>query len=442
MLELPSELIHTIISCLDPYDLSNLSGTCQELRTYANSDLHWQRLVQDNVPGTSVKALGPKLSFRELYAAHERLWFLPKHKIWFSDLERTGRLILVRFDPRRGCIEGYQLAANREKTTYEDWNGDEGVVIHGFKPMVHLHKERPILHFPLKNDELARLGPTSYYDEIPIPLDDRLQGIYSNLLLAQSLGKEAVEQRLEGEIPHQSIWPPPIVPARHRISSLRPELNVLDLSAADRPKCRAEMSDQTFRIRRWMEMSGASFVPGLVLGLPHRIMLPRQHSLNDAMFAGASLPGVHLGEDISSYSTLDPALYTPTETRPWRGIWVGDYSGHGCEFLLLHQPDEPPATDAELDLVRLDHESDYDWEQRRLDARIYRGRLEGIKLTGDPNVPRGEYTFVADDIGPDGYVGTVDDAPFKGDGPKATRVVRSKGHVALTGFVDGKYFRQ
>jgi len=46
------------------------------------------------------------------------------------------------------------------------------------------------------------------------------------------------------------------------------------------------------------------------------------------------LTGVHIGEEIITYSTLDPVLYTPTPTKPWRGIWVGDYSGHGCEFLV------------------------------------------------------------------------------------------------------------
>jgi hypothetical protein len=46
-----------------------------------------------------------------------------------------------------------------------------------------------------------------------------------------------------------------------------------------------------------------------------------------------------MGEEVSTYATLDPKLYTPTEEKPFRGIWVGDYSGHGCEFLLMNQPD-------------------------------------------------------------------------------------------------------
>lgn len=48
-------------------------------------------------------------------------------------------------------------------------------------------------------------------------------------------------------------------------------------------------------------------------------------------------------------------------------------------------------------------------------------------------MPRGECTFVAEDLGEDGFVTTIDDEPFRG-----ARVVKSKGHVAQTGFVNGK----
>ncbi|TKA53786.1 hypothetical protein B0A49_10721, partial [Cryomyces minteri] len=71
---------------------------------------------------------------------------------------------------------------------------------------------------------------------------------------------------------------------------------------------------------------------------------------------------------------------------------------------------------------------------------IYHGRIEAIKLTGDPNVPRGEYTFIAPDIGPAGFVRTAMEAPF---GDKATgqgaRVVKSVGHIAARGFRDDEY---
>lgn len=63
------------------------------------------------------------------------------------------------------------------------------------------------------------------------------------------------------------------------------------------------------------------------------------------------------------------------------------------------------------------------------------GRLEAIKLTGDPNVPRGEYTWVAEDIGPDGLLRVADEKIFKG-----ARVVRSLGHSAARNFRNGTVF--
>lgn len=149
--------------------------------------------------------------------------------------------------------------------------------------------------------------------------------------------------------------------------------------------------------------------------------------------AGAGSLGVHIGEKLITYSTLDPTLYTPTPEKPWRGIWVGYYGAHGCEFLLIHQPDDLPATDAELGVFRDELDSDETWEQKRLDARVCRGRLEGIKLTGDPNILRGEYTFMVNDLGPNSCVRTATDAQFSG-----ARVVKSEGHITATGFSRGK----
>jgi hypothetical protein len=66
------------------------------------------------------------------------------------------------------------------------------------------------------------------------------------------------------------------------------------------------------------------------------------------------------------------------------------------------------------------------------DETVYRGRIEAVKLTGDPNIPRGEYTFIAPDIGPNGLIRVAKEDMFKG-----ARIVRSVGHIAATGFRDG-----
>ena len=145
-------------------------------------------------------------------------------------------------------------------------------------------------------------------------------------------------------------------------------------------------------------------------------------------------PGVHMGEEVSTYSTLDPKLYTPTEEKPYRGIWVGDYSGHGCEFLLMHQPDDEVPFD-ESKIVQAYDETWDEFQLRKKEEKIYRGSLQAIKLTGDPNIPRGEFTFVADDIGKDGFVRVADEKRFEG-----ARVVKSRGHIAARMFTDGRFF--
>lgn len=62
------------------------------------------------------------------------------------------------------------------------------------------------------------------------------------------------------------------------------------------------------------------------------------------------------------------------------------------------------------------------------------GRIEAIKLTGDVNIPRGECTWFAEDIGEGGFVRNAEDGTFKG-----ARIVKSMGHVADRGFINSRF---
>ena len=199
----------------------------------------------------------------------------------------------------------------------------------------------------------------------------------------------------------------------------------------------------------------------------------------------ASLHGggmsVRMPEDITTYATLPPERYTPTKAKPWQGIWCGDYSGHGCEFLVVLQPDkedeqrlpsgmdylrewfrgetrrgsdsseasfasaqeEQVSTEAESSQNNVAVEDDRSEIVSTHDeilpdmtdvADAPTGRIEAIKLTGDMNIPRGEYSFIAPDIGHGGFVRVADEEIFKG-----ARIVRSAGHLAQRGFRDGEY---
>ncbi|PHH65371.1 hypothetical protein CDD81_2475 [Ophiocordyceps australis] len=443
---LPPELIDGILAHLPPYDLAAVSACCSLLRKHALGDAHWRRCVEQNVPCQVLERPGPCASFRELYASHDLVWFLPRYKVWFCDRDLTGRLVIARFDARRGCIEGYQLLAVRRRTSVEQWAADAQVVIHHFEPHVKLHLDKPVLHFGLRgpgkgsSSSRRRHGGNRFADEMPLALADRTGALFCNFLLTRAIDHDALGHRVARGFPYDNVWPPPTIPASHRVSGARSGQTVVDLSPNDHPRSRSHVCQQSFRIRQWMQMAGSPpplFSAGAGLPGPVSGFGAFSHVLGGlgSMTHHPGPEGIHIGEEIITYATLEPRYYTPTPTRPWRGIWVGDYSGHGCEFLLLNQPDEePPLTDAQLGLVRGGEESHQAWEQRRREARIYRGRLEGIKLTGDPSVPRGEYSFVAPDLGRDGQVGLATEPPFTG-----AIIVQSRGHVAGTGFVGDKY---
>ncbi|PMD12000.1 hypothetical protein NA56DRAFT_58259 [Hyaloscypha hepaticicola] len=398
LLRLPSELIDLVLSFLGPIDLVAVSSTCKLLSGHGKSDLSWQRHVQENIPGVTLTSPFPCNTYRELYISHDPHWFLPKYKIWFCDYFLTGKIIITRFDARRGCIDGYRLVAERLPPTFTPWEADDHVLIHSFKPRCRLHMDQPVLHLDALSLESVMSSSAQtkpghrFCAETPMRIDERNNhSVFSNLLLTKP-----VEVR-----PNMQLWPPPTIPARERVRNASQEAFV---GAGHKPQNRKEMSDQAFRIRRWMEMHASS------------------HAL-----------GLHLGEEVYTYATLDPKLYTPTEEKPFRGIWVGDYSGHGCEFLLMNQPDNEEPFD-EASVVQADDETLEEWEVRKKEERIYRGSIEAIKLTGDPNVPRGEYTFIADDISKTGFVRTATEKQFHG-----ARIVKSRGHVAARMFQDDKY---
>ncbi|KAK9472545.1 uncharacterized protein V1510DRAFT_434894 [Dipodascopsis tothii] len=111
------------------------------------------------------------------------------------------------------------------------------------------------------------------------------------------------------------------------------------------------------------------------------------------------LIGITAGMMLETVARVDDAAWRPTAQCPLRGIWVGDYESHGGEFVVFLQPDA--------------------------------SRLEAVKLTGDPNVPRGELTFVVDDLAH--TVRTCTEPEWPG-----ARVYAARGHTASLNFTNGK----
>lgn len=487
MPDLPSELIDHILAYLSPLDLSSVCLVNRALYTHAVADHLWQAIVQANVPGTKLTTPYPCASFRDLYAAHDPHWFLTKYKLWFCDRDLTGKLIIVRYDERRGVIEGYQLLANSTTSSSlvsgapgQNSNSDVEVEIHDFQPEIKLHLDKPVLQMRANSLEntiratarksstpslqglstpSATATPVSFSRfsaETPMPLDDRYSDtMFNTFMLARALSDAdpSVEHRRDLGFPYGNIWPPPAIPATERVSAahfMRDGGEVI--AQEERPMKRSEVSDKSFRIRSWMEMRPAG-LRGVSRGWLGASLFGGdsdwEFDSGGGVFSQASRPwftggispgvpvhgsvGAHIGDSVTTYSTLDPEVYAPTPDQPWKGIWVGDYSTHGCEFLLVKQDQPKPFDEAAFAATRIEGETDAEFARRRAEARKFRGSLEAVKLTGDPNVPRGECTFYADDLGEDGYVTTVEEGPFTG-----ARVVQSKGHIARTGFTHGK----
>lgn len=87
----------------------------------------------------------------------------------------------------------------------------------------------------------------------------------------------------------------------------------------------------------------------------------------------------------------------------------------------------------ESNLSRPEDEALEAWEARQRHAGLFTSSLCAIKLTGDPNIPRGEVTWIADDIGDKGFV-RYGEQEWPG-----IRIVKSRGQIANTGYKDRMY---
>lgn len=422
---LPAEIISHILAFLPPTSLATLSQTCSLLRSHAHNDLLWMAFVRNSVPGCGdLASLSPPKSWRDLYIAHQPYWFLVRNKIWFSDVRNNGLLILARYNNQNCCIEAFRLLAEHGPHTYETWKHDPEVIIHTFNPKVSLLLDDPVIKLGL--DKGDHHHSNRLRQEISM-LTGRTHGICSMISLCRPIPKGLQAHSM-------ALWPPATIPAKDRV---RNESGTRFRTEEHRPQTLDHMSERTFRIRKWLEFSN--------------LMQP--------------LNAVRMGEETMTFSTLLEESYTPTRDKPWQGIWVGDYSGHGCEFLLVLQREitSPMALsrtlstdslprgfaaampDVDMGLQGSGFASLGDREAQGIkgkqvdnptapDAQTIStespsGRLEAIKLTGDVNVPRGEYTWIAEDIGPNGLIRVANEQMFVG-----ARTVKSWGHIAGRGF--------
>ncbi|CAK7218297.1 hypothetical protein SBRCBS47491_003462 [Sporothrix bragantina] len=708
---LPGELIDAILDLLEPCDLARVSQVCKALRLRAMDNHWWQKFIQRHLPSVCGPVNATPLpahlrTFRDLYVAHEAHWFLPRNKIWISGPDMVGKIIIVRYDPRRGCIEGYQLVAVSRGSETLQWPHDPNVVVRAFQPEVSVHLDRPVLkldaHAPPEGLPVARpVSPTrdgaedkedkevkedkgkaragdepqdannteggnnsneqppqkkpkiSFYQPpgtsfswgayahainsdtpaigpicprirpVMMDLDGsggpatthvppmftlalssssriRRQFIFARPLSVENafnggmdlrmpqrprdvpppeplpdcgddLGeaRQSLHRRTTYPYPQYSIWPPPELPAPHRVRATDITPHHYPRGPVGQPRLRSDISERAFHVRTYMEANvdlqraitllkpvrpagegtttspteATSSTPTTAAAAAPSEQPPTGSSATastasiasatadaatlaaaplaatvpnpDTAMANLSMPNIAAAnirrDTLETYATIDPYYYTPTEDRPFRGIFVGDYSSHGCEFLLVFQDDKvvksgrttdgfaqgngegngegsaggnaggnagddaegngadngdngggtmptltsmaslssmlgsfssslvssssaPPATTSYDAPIRMDSESDEEFARRVRDHRIYQGSIRAVKLTGDPNVPRGEVSFLAPDLGPNGLDRIMRNEPFDG-----VRMVKCKGHIAGTRFLNDRW---
>lgn len=482
LLGLPAELIQHVLSFLDPFDLANTAQTCRSLLGPAYDDQIWQPFVTQNLH-RPIATPAPLKSFRDLYIAHNPHWFLTRSRIWFGDAEPSGKLLLTRYNEQEGCMEAYTVVAQRGTHRLSFWEKDREVIIHSFDPKVSLDLHQPVIKLNIDSPKAKdppndypssrSYAPESQYSRETLMHTFAESGLYSSFMLCRTLPDTAIS-------PGSYVWPPLRFPASGRTRNVSHDGYS---SSGHRPSRHSEVSQTNFRLRKWVEYTGRRTSPNLITfnhgGLSAAL------GMNVPFFGSGSRANGggniwRMPEDITTYATLPESAYLPTPQKPWQGIWCGDYSGHGCEFLVITQPDRgtenplPQGMDwlrqwfksgrresssstssfvsaVEQQLEDVEYHTGHpvhfqsDEKEAAFNASssaaaaaygaddVPSGRLEAIKLTGDINVPRGEYTFIAPDIGPGGFMRVADEETFAG-----ARIVRSAGHIASRGFRAGK----
>lgn len=412
---LPSEIIHSILSLLSGQCLINVSQTCPALREHAHNDLLWARLVQENVPNfRSEKFPTPYSTFRDLYMSQHPYWFIPRGKIWICDRTRygdpiIGTLYIARYDPSDACIKAYQVVGHRQSNLSRPWEWDPEVHVYLDDPEANLMLSCPEFVLRCRAEESGgplheRRGETPKQRAFPM-----------TVFLCRPVYPHLRDSNMR-------MWPPNVIPCESQSIFEASGHKLRNLHGA---------SDRIFHVRMSNDFYGTRLPAGCE---------PREHTL--------------------TYTTLSQELYSSSKEKPWQGIWVGDYLIHGCEFLLIRQfgpivsegqlavskpsransptnsvgsregDSKSQPTEASPSSIRSDLNRANSAEE--VENGLFQGRLEAIKLTGDHNVPRCEYSWIANDIGPQGLVRVADEEMFRG-----ARIVHSIAHIADRDFENG-----
>lgn len=286
---------------------------------------------------------GPRYrTWRDLYQSvfAEHGWMLGT---WHGNDEWTGQLIEVDYNPETGFIECYRLQPFAHFSFPTRFSRDRSVIWRDFRPDLRARGE--VLFRAGRGSERHRQAG----DDIL----RRLVGLADGEIDAQLLEQHSVElfwtRRQDDEAGiaeneddggigitySRPVWPTKYMPCPERII-----LSKLD--------------HQSHR-REWESWSEHLFTLSRPVFNPMSLITP------------SSLP-IPLPTHTTLFSrlpTADPGS-VPAGFEGWQGLFMGDYSAHGPELLYLDYP--TPHT------------------------------IRAVKVTGDPNIPRGEVSWQVDNL--------------------------------------------
>jgi hypothetical protein len=280
-----------------------------------------------------------------------------------------------------GTLEILEHRIQRIVQPYVTWARDTGVLIRPCEFEVHSDNIRDLDDTPL----LHLKGPI------------QASQLWNNYFkITRTLPEEAMD-------PGTNVCPPFIIPASTRTRGYSG--NQFD-DIGHRPTSISQICENAFRVYR-------------------------EHAMHSAYW--------------HTWSCLDPELVTPTPKYPLRGIWAGDYNGHGSEFIAFLQPEpgtpysvpEGARTTLESSQERQYQGSDLDLSGHMpsgLEKCELNAPLLAVKLSGDKNVPRGAYTFYTDSLGSSNFLRNATESPFEG-----ARVVRAVCQTAGAMFKRPEY---
>ncbi|KAK6512470.1 hypothetical protein TWF481_001356 [Arthrobotrys musiformis] len=412
LLLLPSEILHQILLYLPAISLYAISLTCHSLQTHSFTDALWENIVDS----PDLPSPHPYLSYRSLHHALAPHLYL-KRKIFIGDRQYFGSILASKYMPISGTLEAFSFTGTHSRDAAElvPWSFDPEVLISPFSPKVNIRDEPELKISP--NSKASADG------EIPVSR----RGILATYFRAEAIFQRDIYSQM-------AVWPPATIPAETRVRNESPSgfkgganskqrgpfirlpsnisingtfvsvggFNDVMGAAVDRSAFIVSQSKaNSNEDERWKqdEMKRRSGHPSETA-----FRLRRWAVLGDT--SGDFENRFRMGERVETFAALDEDLWTPTPEYPYRGIWVGDYGPHGTEFLLFHQPTTSSS----------------------------QKRLEVVKLTGDPNVPRGEYTLIVDDLSQP--LRTADEEEIEWPGAK---VYPARGRVAGHEFTNDKF---